>query len=76
MKYSGMPVAMWFLYRKSFQSALVNDLKRSPEEAKLIMAKVKPKYKEIICKLRGDKLLVCAITDIPVNDSHSNSNQA
>ena len=26
MKYSGMPAAMWMLYRKSFQRALVNDL--------------------------------------------------
>ena len=51
MKYSGMPAGMWFIYRKSFQRALVNDLKKSPEEAKQIMANAKPKYREIIDKL-------------------------
>ena len=69
MKYSGMPAVMWFLYRKSFQMALVNDLKKSPEEARRIMVKVKPKYKEIISKLpefeKGDRfkanIVNCAI---------------
>ena len=69
MKYSGMPAAMWFLYRKSFQMALVNDLKKSHEEAKQIMAKAKPKYREIIGKLpefeKGDRfkanIVNCAI---------------
>ncbi len=69
MKYSGMPAVMWFLYRKSFQKALVNDLKKSPEEAKRIMAKVKPKYQEIISGLpefeKGDRfktnIVNCAI---------------
>ncbi|WP_026664423.1 L-2-amino-thiazoline-4-carboxylic acid hydrolase [Butyrivibrio sp. FC2001] len=69
MKYSGMPVVMWFLYRKSFQMALVNDLKKSHEEAKQIMAKAKPKYREIIGKLpefeKGDRfkanIINCAI---------------
>lgn len=51
MKYSGMPAGMWFIYRKSFQRALVNDLKKSPEEAKQIMTNAKPKYREIIDKL-------------------------
>ena len=51
MKYSGMPAGMWFIYRKSFQRALVNDLKKSPEEAKQIMIQAKAKYREIIGKL-------------------------
>ena len=51
MKYSGMPAGMWFLYRKSFRRALVNKLKKSPEEAKRIMTNAKPKYREIIGKL-------------------------
>ena len=51
MMYSGMPAGMWFIYRKSFQRALVNDLKKSPEEAKQIMIQAKAKYREIIGKL-------------------------
>ena len=51
MKYSGMPAGMWFIYRKSFQRALVNDLKKSPEEAKQIIKQAKAKYREIIAKL-------------------------
>ena len=51
MKYSGMPAAMWLLYKRSFQKALVNDLKESSEKAKRIMTKAKPKYREIISKL-------------------------
>jgi len=51
MKYSGMPAGMWFLYRKSFQRALINNLKKSPEEAKRIITNAKPKYREIIGKL-------------------------
>ena len=46
-----MPAGMWFIYRKSFQRALVNDLKKSPEEAKQIMIQAKVKYREIIGKL-------------------------
>ena len=51
MKYSGMPAGMWLIYRKSFQGALVTDLKQSPEEARQIMTKAKRKYSEIIGKL-------------------------
>lgn len=69
MKYSGMPAGMWLLYKRSFQNALVNNLNKSPEEAKLIMAKAKPKYREIIGKLpefeKGDRfktnIVNCAI---------------
>ena len=51
MKYSGMPAGMWLIYRRSFQRALMRDLKQSPEKAKRIMANAKPKYREIIGKL-------------------------
>ncbi len=51
MKYSGMPAGMWFIYRRSFQRALANDLKKSQDEAKQIMAKAKTKYREIIGRL-------------------------
>ena len=59
MKYSGMPAGMWFLYRKHFQRALINDLNIKSEEAGRIMAKAKPKYREIIGRLpefeKGDR---------------------
>lgn len=69
MKYSGMPAGMWLIYRKSFQGALVTDLKQSPEEARQIMTKAKRKYSEIIGKLpefeKGDRfkanIVNCAI---------------
>ena len=51
MKYMGLPAAMWGLYRKSFQRALTTDLGVSEAQAKNIMSKAKPKYKEIISKL-------------------------
>jgi len=69
MKYSGMPAGMWFLYRKHFQRALINDLNIKSEEAGRIMAKAKPKYREIIGRLpefeKGDRfkanIVNCAI---------------
>ncbi len=69
MKYGGMPAGMWLIYRRSFQRALMLDLKQSPEKAKRIMANAKPKYREIIGKLpefeKGDifktNIVNCAI---------------
>ena len=51
MKYMGMPLGMWLLYRKSFRERLVSVLGFSPREAEEITAKAKPKYREIIEKL-------------------------
>ena len=51
MKYMGMPLGMWLLYRKSFREHLVSVLGCTPREAKQITEKAKPKYREIIEKL-------------------------
>ena len=51
MQYIGMPLGMWFLFKKSFQDHLVSVLGFSAEEAKAVAAAAKPKYREIIGKL-------------------------
>ena len=51
MKYIGMPLGMWLLYRKSFREHLVSVLGFTAREAKEIAEKAKPKYREIIEKL-------------------------
>ena len=51
MKYMGMPLGMWLLYRKSFREHLVSVLGFSPREAEKIAEKARPKYREIIEKL-------------------------
>ena len=59
MKYMGMPLGMWLLYRKSFREHLVSVLGCSAEEAGKITEKAKPRYREIIEKLpefeKGDR---------------------
>ena len=59
MKYMGMPLGMWLLYRKSFRERLVSVLGFSPREAEKIAEKAKPRYREIIEKLpefeKGDR---------------------
>ena len=59
MKYMGMPLGMWLLYRKAFREHLVSVLGFSPREAEKIAEKAKPKYREIIEKLpvfeKGDR---------------------
>ena len=59
MKYTGMPMGMWALYKRSFQKHLVSVLGLSENNAKNIAAAAKPKYKEIIAKLpafeKGDR---------------------
>ena len=69
MKYSGMPAGMWAIYRKSFQRALTTELGLGTEDAKRVMTKAKPVYKEVIGKLpefeKGDRfktnIVNCAI---------------
>ena len=59
MKYMGMPLGMWLLYRKSFREHLVSVLGCTEQEAREISEKTKPKYREIIEKLpefeKGDR---------------------
>ena len=59
MKYPGMPLGMWLLYRKSFRERLVSVLGYSPRKAKEITERAKPRYREIIEKLpefeKGDR---------------------
>ncbi|MCR5689630.1 MAG: L-2-amino-thiazoline-4-carboxylic acid hydrolase [Clostridiales bacterium] len=59
MKYIGMPMGMWALYKRSFQSHLVSVFGFNENEAARITVAAKPKYKEIIQKLpefeKGDR---------------------
>ena len=69
MKYIGMPMGMWALYKRSFRSHLVSVLGFNENEAARITAAAKPKYKEIIQKLpefeKGDRfkmnIISCAM---------------
>ena len=51
MKYAGMPMGMWNLFRKSFRNHLVSVLGFTEKEAARTTAAAKPKYREIIAKL-------------------------
>ena len=51
MKYIGMPMGMWALYKGSFRSRLVSVLGFNGNKAARLTAAAKPKYKEIIAKL-------------------------
>ncbi len=51
MKYIGMPMGMWMLFKKSFQNHLVSVLNMDPKEAETVASKAKVKYKKIIRKL-------------------------
>ena len=51
MKYTGLPAAMWILYRKSFRDNLVEDLGYDMRAAKRVSADAKPIYRQIIEKL-------------------------
>ena len=59
MKYIGMPLGMWLLYRSSFRERLVSVLGCTPREAREITEKAKPRYRAIIEKLpefeKGDR---------------------
>ena len=59
MKYIGMPMGVWALFVKSFQTQLTAVLGYDAEAAKEITKTAKPKYKEIIAKLpefeKGDR---------------------
>ena len=51
MKYSGMPLGMWLLFKGSFRRRLKTELGFSAEEAKRTAASAGPKYREIIAGL-------------------------
>ena len=51
MKYAGMPMGMWILFRRSFRDHLVSALGLAETEAAETLTAAKPKYREIIGKL-------------------------
>ena len=51
MKYIGMPMGMWTLFKNAFRSKLVSVLGYSREDADKISKAAKPKYKNLIGKL-------------------------
>ena len=59
MKYAGMPLGMWLLFKKSFRANLVQVIGRSEAEAERIVKRAKPEYKRIISGLpefeKGDR---------------------
>ena len=59
MRWTGMPMAMWAVFAKSFQTQLTAVLGYDAATAKQITKTAKPKYKEIIAKLpkfeKGDR---------------------
>lgn len=69
MKYTGMPAGMWLLFVRAFRKNLTEVLDFGESETADIVAKAKPKYKEIIRKLpefeKGDRfkmnIISCAM---------------
>ena len=59
MRWTGIPMAMWAVFAKSFQTQLTAVLGYDEAAAKEITEKAKPKYKEIVEKLpefeKGDR---------------------
>ena len=59
MKYAGMPLLMWALFKKSLCKNLTTVFGLDKLQAKTVMKKAKVKYKEIIAKLpefeKGDR---------------------
>ena len=51
MKYAGMPAGMWLLFVGSFRKHLSSVFSYDQETARIVSAKAKPKYREIIRKL-------------------------
>ena len=51
MRWTGMPMAMWAVFARSFQTQLTAVLGYDAATAKQIAKTAKPKYKEIIAKL-------------------------
>ena len=51
MKYIGMPMGMWVLFRRSFREKLVSVLGYDERRAARITREAKPRYRKIIAKL-------------------------
>ena len=51
MKYAGMPAGMWLLFAGSFRKHLSSVFSYDQETARIVSAKAKPKYREIIGRL-------------------------
>ena len=51
MKYAGMPLGMWLLFKGSFRRHLVSELGFSPVKAKRLTASAGPEYRKIIAEL-------------------------
>ena len=51
MKYAGMPAGMWLLFAGSFRKQLSSVFSYDQETARIVSAKAKPKYREIIGRL-------------------------
>ena len=51
MKYAGMPMGMWMLFGKSFQTQLTAVFGYDAATARAVARKAKPKYREIITEL-------------------------
>lgn len=51
MKYAGMPMGMWALYRKSFQTHLTTVFGIDEKDAARITADAKPRYRDIVGRL-------------------------
>lgn len=51
MKYIGMPVGMWLVFKKSFQSNLISVLGMNPDTARKVTVNAKSEYKKIIAEL-------------------------
>ena len=51
MKYIGMPMGMWVLFRKSFERNLITEFGLDRNTAKAVAVKAKLRYKEIIAGL-------------------------
>ncbi len=51
MKYAGMPLGMWILYKRSFRDRLVSVLGYSEREARSVTAAAKKKYRGILQRI-------------------------
>jgi len=51
MKYIGMPLGMWLLFKRSFRGSLISVLGHSEQEADAIASSARLKYREIIAGL-------------------------
>ena len=51
MKYIGMPMGMWVLFRRSFRKKMVSVLGYDERRAARITREAKPRYRKIIAKL-------------------------